>query len=411
MDEAIEDADGRIDINSLKSRRLGTYTHTYTQRDAMLYALSLGCTAASGLRYVYEGAEDFAVLPTYSIVAAHPSLQLVPLESYLPGGFDRAAALHGEHFLELLGPPLPPGGGRLVTRPQLVDMQAKGNGLVVVLRTVTIDADSGHDLAINEFTTFILGKGGIRTPWTPAPRSPAAVAANNPPNRTPDASASFTTSPDQAALYRLSGDYNPLHIDPRVSSRVGFPQPILHGLCTLGVSVRLVLRLMGGDDPRRLRSVKVRFSKHVLPRETLRVEMWVEQPLTGTHQQQQQQNQQQRQQQRGQKEQQVEGVGGRGDAAGSTTSPGGASAAPTSGSGSIKVIFRTWVVERNVLAISNAAVELLPPFISTNTTTMTTTTTRMSAEEVLLPPQPSVAAKAAVAAVAAKAAVAPVARL
>ncbi|GLI59853.1 hypothetical protein VaNZ11_001841, partial [Volvox africanus] len=353
MDEAIGDCDGRIDINSLKSRRLGTYTHIYTQRDAMLYALSLGCTAASGLRYVYEGAQDFAVLPTYSIVAAHPSLQLVPLESYIPGGFDRAAALHGEHFLELLGPPLPPGGGRLVTRPQLVDMQAKGNGLVVVLRTVTVDAD-GMPLAINEFTTFILGKGGIRTPWTPAPRSPAAIAANNLPNRAPDASASFVTSPDQAAIYRLSGDYNPLHIDPRVSSRVGFPQPILHGLCTLGLSVQLVLRLMGGDDPRRLRSVKVRFSKHVLPGETLRVEMWVEQlpePPAGVHRQQQQQ-------QRGSQEQKAEGVvEGSGHATGGATIPGAAAAAPNSGSGSMKVIFRTMVVERNVIAICNAAVE------------------------------------------------------
>ncbi|GIL83395.1 hypothetical protein Vretimale_11231 [Volvox reticuliferus] len=408
MDDAIGDSDGRIDIHSLKSRRLGTYTHTYTQRDAMLYALSLGCTAASGLRYVYEGAEDFAVLPTYSIVAAHPSLQLVPLESYIPGGFDRAAALHGEHYLELLGPPLPPGGGRLVTRPQLVDMQSKGNGLVVVLRTVTTDADSGHDLAINEFTTFILGKGGVRTPWAPAPRSPAAVAANNPPNRPPDASASFTTSPDQAALYRLSGDYNPLHIDPRVSRRVGFPQPILHGLCTLGLSVRLVLRLLGGDDPRRLRSVKVRFSKHVLPGETLRVEMWAEQPPTlptGTHhlkQQQQQQQQQQRlrqgRQQEVQHEQQQEHkeeglVDGGGNAAAGATSPGSAAAAP-GGNGSVKVVFRTWVVERNVLAISNAAVELQPPFTST------TAVATASTQELPLPPPPAVAVRAAIAPVA-----------
>ncbi|PNH10427.1 Peroxisomal multifunctional enzyme type 2 [Tetrabaena socialis] len=82
-------AGGDMDIVSLRSRRLGSYTHTYTPRDAMLYALGLGCSAARDLKYVYEGDEGFAVLPTYGIVAAHPALALVPLESYLPGGLDR----------------------------------------------------------------------------------------------------------------------------------------------------------------------------------------------------------------------------------------------------------------------------------------------------------------------------------
>ncbi|KAG2426321.1 hypothetical protein HXX76_013078 [Chlamydomonas incerta] len=349
---------GQIDIVSLRNRKHGTYTHKYTRRDAMLYALGLGCstTCPGDLRYVYEGAGadsggqqqpqqsqqqlqqqqqqqgpagsgpqagppppppvggQFAVLPTYTIVAAHSALALVPLESYLPGGLDRAGALHGEQYLQLLAP-LPAEGGQLVSRPELVDMQAKGKGLVVVLRTVTTDAVSGRDVAINEFTTFILGKGDVRTPWPPAPRLPAAVAPNEPPPRAPDAVVELPTSRDQAALYRLSGDYNPLHIDPQVSARVGFPQPILHGLCTMGISVRLVLRRFGGYDPARLKSVKVRFAKPVLPGETLRVEMWAE-------------------------------------------------PAPASSSGSragpVKVVFRTWAVERQALAIANAAVELHP---------------------------------------------------
>ncbi|GFR48959.1 hypothetical protein Agub_g10973, partial [Astrephomene gubernaculifera] len=156
----------------------------------------------------------------------------------------------------------------------------------------------------------------------------------------PDACASFTTTLSQAALYRLSGDYNPLHVDPEVSSRVGFPRPILHGLCSLGVSVRLVLRAFGGDDPSRLQSVKVRFSKHVFPGETLRVEMWLEQ--------QQQQEQQQQELLSSQQQQREE----------SSPNPTAASATTTT---TTKVIFRTWVEERKVLAITNAAVELLPP--------------------------------------------------
>ncbi|KXZ42221.1 hypothetical protein GPECTOR_179g244 [Gonium pectorale] len=184
----------------------------------------------------------------------------------------------------------------------MVTSAGRGSGLVVVLRTVTTEEGSGREVAVNEFTTFVKGK----------------LAANEPPPRAPDAVASFATSPDQAALYRLSGDYNPLHIDPRVSARVGFPQPILHGLCSLGVSVLLVLRAFAGDDPARLKSLKVRFSRHVLPGETLRVEMWEERPPPA--------------------EAGVE-----------------AEAAPN------KIIFRTWVVERRELAIAGAAVELRPP--------------------------------------------------
>lgn len=306
---------GSIDIVSLRSRRFATYTHDYTQRDLVLYALGLGCSAAtpSDMRYVYEGSTAFAPLPTYGIVAAHPALERVPLGAYLPGGLDRAAALHGEQYLELRAPL--PAAGRLVSRPELVDIQGKGNGCVVVLRTVTTDEASGREVAVNEFTTFILGKGGVKTPWPPAPRPPAAVAPNDPPacGRPPDAVLSYATTPDQAALYRLSGDYNPLHIDSTVSGRLGFPHPILHGLCTAGISVRLLLREFGGDDPARLKSVKVRFSKHVFPGETLKVEAW-----------------------------KVDG---------STSSP----------PGSTKVVFRTWVVQRGVLAVTNAAIELLPP--------------------------------------------------
>ncbi|PNW83135.1 hypothetical protein CHLRE_06g308100v5 [Chlamydomonas reinhardtii] len=347
---------GQIDIVSLRNRKHGTYTHKYTPRDAMLYALGLGCstTCPGDLRYIYEGAGrsgaagtqgglggnqqqagreagdagEFAVLPTYAIVAAHPALGLVPLESYLPGGLDRAGALHGEQYLQLLAP-LPAEGGQLVSRPELVDMQAKGKGLVVVLRTVTTDAVSGRDVAINEFTTFILGKGDVRTPWPPAPRLPAAVAPNEPPARAPDAVAELATSRDQAALYRLSGDFNPLHIDPQVSARVGFQQPILHGLCSMGISVRLVLRRFGGDDPARLKSVKVRFAKPVLPGETLRVEMWAEPSAPPPD---------------------------------TDTSADSASASMLSRreAAPLKVVFRTWAVERKALAIANAAVELHP---------------------------------------------------
>lgn len=268
-------------IERLLSAEYPTYRHRYTSRDLSLYALGLGCGAAD-LRYVYELHGRFEALPTFLAVAAHPALYSVDLGASIPG-CDPAKGVHAEHYIELSGSPSAatrapddPSGREVVTRAEVVDAQSKSKGAVVVTRTETRDASLGHLLAVNEFTSFVLGARPFKGAPRPKPRPRAAVAPNAPPARAPDFVADVPTSHDQAALYRLSGDLNPLHIDPGVAAHVGFDRPILHGLCTMGASVLAVLRAYGGGDPSGVRSAKVRFSNHVFPGELLRVSMWAD---------------------------------------------------------------------------------------------------------------------------------------
>ena len=129
---------------------------------------------------------------------------------------------------------------------------------MVITRASVVDPDNNNKLyAINEVTAFVRKSGGFgRT--KPVARIPAATAANKPPARQPDAVVEEKTSPDLAALYRLNADYNPLHIDPAFSSKGGFDVPILHGLCTFGISTKHVMKEYAHGDPSRIKSIKVR---------------------------------------------------------------------------------------------------------------------------------------------------------
>ena len=204
--------------------------------------------------------------------------------------------VHGEQYLELHKPL--PVTGKLINKGRIVDVVDKGKGTTVTIGVSTYD-EKGNLVCENEFTNFIRGMGGFG--GTPVARKPAAVDENKPPSRAPDAVVKEVVNSDQAALYRLSGDYNPLHIDPEMSKMGGFDVPILHGLCTFGIAGKHVLKTFGKNDSANFKSIKVRFAKHVFPGETLETQMWKE--------------------------------------------------------GS-KVYFNVRVVERDVLAISNAAVEL-----------------------------------------------------
>lgn len=267
-----------IDIESLRARRFGSLSGEYTAKEVVLYALGLGCGVARDLRFVYECNEDFAVLPTFPVIAAHPSILCIPLAEYIPN-CDVSRGLHGEQYIELLSEL--PASAKLVTTPYLIDIQDKGKGAAVVVRTVTTDTNTGRDLAINEFTSFILGAGGFGSNWSSPPRPAAATAPNTPPSRDPDCIVQEATTVDQATLYRLSGDLNPLHIDPEAAAAVGgYHTPILHGLCTMGVSVKLIMKAWGGGCPKSIKNMKVRFTKHVFPGETLQVRMWRTSPTT-----------------------------------------------------------------------------------------------------------------------------------
>ncbi|KAI8089330.1 uncharacterized protein BX664DRAFT_280191 [Halteromyces radiatus] len=271
-------------------------TFSYEERDVILYALGVGCKRQD-LKWVYENDADFSVLPTFGVIPSFLSMNSVPFGDIVPN-FNPMMLLHGEQFLELKKPI--PTSGTLTSKARIVDILDKGKGASVVVGVTTKD-ERGEVVFENEFTLFIRGSGGFGGDKKGADRG-AATAANNPPNRKPDVIITEKTHEDQAALYRLSGDYNPLHIDPEMSAIGGFETPIAHGLLSFAISGKHVLKAFGNNDPSRFKNIKVRFAKHVFPGETLETQMWKE---------------------------------------------------------GNKVIFQTRVVERDAIAISNAAVELV----------------------------------------------------
>ncbi|KAJ1996437.1 hypothetical protein H4R26_006206 [Coemansia thaxteri] len=163
---------------------------------------------------------------------------------------------------------------------QVVDIQDKGKGLTATGR-ITMTDKNNNLVAVAESTTFIRGIGGFsKKPGFKAvdgPKRPAAAtAANAIPKRAADAVVSQKTTEEQAAIYRLSGDFNPLHIDPEMSKMGGFKTPILHGLCSFGHAVRHVVQAAANNDAAKLKNVKARFSAPVLPGETLETSMWLD---------------------------------------------------------------------------------------------------------------------------------------
>ena len=177
--------------------------------------------------------------------------------------------LHGEQYLEIRQYPIPT-TATLVSYPTLVEAQDKGAAGVLVTGSTTVDKKTGKDVFYNESTVFIRGSGNFGGSPKGSDRG-AASRAYKPPQREPDTVVEESTSPEQAAVYRLSGDRNPLHIDPEFSAVGGFKEPILHGLCFFGIAGKAVWRTYG-----EFRNIKVRFAGTVVPGQTLRTEMWRE---------------------------------------------------------------------------------------------------------------------------------------
>ncbi|KAJ1823050.1 hypothetical protein LPJ56_003033 [Coemansia sp. RSA 2599] len=273
-DKAAADEEGTVDLARAYASKSEPQPFDYSKRDVSLYALGIGASRGD-LRLVYENNDDFQTFPTFAVIPAfHTRMDLT---EYLPS-FNPMMLLHGEQFIEIHRPI--PTEGRLLCTTQIVDIQDKGKGLTATGRLTMADAQ-GNVVAVSEATTFIRGIGGFsRKPGFKAisgpQRSAAATAVNVIPSRAPDAVVAQKTTEEQAAIYRLSGDYNPLHIDPEMSKLGGFKTPILHGLCTFGYACRHVVKAAASDEPQRLRSVKARFSAPVLPGETLETSVWAD---------------------------------------------------------------------------------------------------------------------------------------
>lgn len=176
--------------------------------------------------------------------------------------------LHGEQYLAIKGPI--PTSAVLVNKPRVIEVLDKGKAAAVTTLTTTVNKNTGEPVFENQMTTFIRGSGGFGGKKTGRDRGNAS-AANKPPSRPADKVVSEKTTESQAALYRLSGDLNPLHIDPSFAAVGGFDKPILHGLCSFGIAGKQVYRAFGPYS-----DIKVRFTGHVFPGETLETSMWKE---------------------------------------------------------------------------------------------------------------------------------------
>jgi multifunctional beta-oxidation protein len=242
-------------------------TYAYTDRDVMLYNLSIGAKRTE-TSLLFEGDEHFQVLPTFGVIPTYVSKVPFKMSDMLPN-FDPRMLLHGEQYLEILQYPIPT-EGTLVSKTHLIEVVDKGKSALVRRGTTTSDAATGKPVFYNEGVAFIRGAGGFGGSRVPADRG-ASTAIHIIPSRAPDAVVEEKTSEEQAALYRLLGDRNPLHIDPTFSAAGGFKTPILHGLATFGISGKHLVQTYGP-----FKNIKVRFSGTVLPGETIVTEMWKE---------------------------------------------------------------------------------------------------------------------------------------
>lgn len=241
----------------------------YTERDVILYNLGLGAKA-SELRYTYENASDFQVIPSYGVIPHMADTGSGLDFDKLLTNFNPALLLHGEQYLKINKYPIPT-SANLVTEsfPVSVQMKSQGKAVAVVGGFKSVDKETGEEVFYNETTTFVRKAKGEEKEYHP--RVSFATSSHNPPSRSPDYQVTVATTEDQAAIYRLSGDYNPLHLDPQFAKQAGFAKPILHGLCTFGISVKQLYEKFGA-----FKEIKVRFTNVVYPGEKLTVKAWKE---------------------------------------------------------------------------------------------------------------------------------------
>jgi acyl dehydratase len=247
-------------------RSFGPSETSWSSKDALLYALGVGAGQADPLReleFTTENSKDVnqRVLPTFGVIVVQrgPRVAL--------GDFNRAMLVHAEQSLTVHRP-LPVEGRASITS-KLVSIYDKGSGALVVTESTATERETGQPLLSTTSSAFIRGEGGFG-----GDRGPSATWER--PVREPDHRVSSQTRPDQALLYRLSGDRNPLHSDPAFAAGGGFSRPILHGLGTYGITGRLLLHALCDSDPSRFKSMRGRFSRPVLPGAKLTVSIWID---------------------------------------------------------------------------------------------------------------------------------------
>lgn len=264
-----------IDYHQLKARQFAPVRQSYTARDSMLYALSLGLgndpLDATALPYVYEGKDGNSqvTLPSQAVVLGFPGFWAREPDT----GIDWVKVLHGEQRMRL-HKPLPPAAD-IVGHNQVTHLTDKGAGKGTVMVTERrVETAAGELLATVQQVSFLRGDGGYSQAQGQVSDEPLPALQATPEDRAPDFTDVQATRPEAALLYRLSGDYNPLHADPAVATAAGFERPILHGLASYGLVVRALLRQCAGGDASRFQALDIRFASPVFPGETLVTEIW-----------------------------------------------------------------------------------------------------------------------------------------
>src|SRR5262245_8425231 len=250
----------------LVGKKSAPIKHKYGWRDTVLYALGVGAKADE-LDFLFE-MNGPKVLPTFAVV---PSFHAMRTATALVAA-DPVMVVHGEQSIDLHRP-IPP-SGTVVTIAEVTGIYDKVKGAVVAATARSSD-EKGEPLFDSSFSIFVRGAGGYG-----GDRGPEALKADPPEGKAPDFSVSEKTAPEQAMLYRLSGDLNPLHASPQFAKAAGFDRPILHGLCTYGFAGRAFLATSCGRYPKMFKSFASRFAGVVFPGDTLTTEGWQTGPKT-----------------------------------------------------------------------------------------------------------------------------------
>lgn len=256
-----------FDPEKLLNKDFPVVQQTYTAKDCMLYALGVGMGIdplnEDTLRFVYE--ENLKVLPSQSVMTAHPGFWAKEEDT----GLDWVKVLHAGQEI-IMHKPFP-NAATLEAKTRITSVTDKGQriGALIVSDRVVSDVATGEDICTLVTTILARGDGGFGGERKATPKTDII------PKTEPDIICDLPTQPQQALIYRLTGDFNPLHASPSVARNAGFKSPILHGLCTMGVATHALIKSCCDYDTSRFKRMRLRFSAPVYPGETIRTEIWI----------------------------------------------------------------------------------------------------------------------------------------
>ena len=256
-----------MDYNALINFKIPQKRQKINPLNAVQYAVSIGLgqdpTDAWELQFVDEG-NGPEMIPSYCTVLGHPGFWLSDPKTTV----DSQKVVHVDQKITIKGSI--PKSGIVVGKTRIIELVDKGldKGALLYLEKILSNEDTGEIIAIENRTLMLRGDGGYNGP------SGKAKTVDKFPTDNPDHVIEINTRPEQALIYRLNGDPNPLHIDPAHAKKAGFEKPILHGLCTFGIVCQILLRTLHKNNHRNFRDMSARFSKPVFPGELIEISIW-----------------------------------------------------------------------------------------------------------------------------------------